>query len=1141
MSVTQSNCMLSSKYGDMAVDARGVVSPQTGILKQLGLTGSYENRLGTIKWSNGVEWSRGAGMVERRLLALEQSLATERTARVTLETRVTQLENCCAQNGGGTNPSGPTGNTTPTTPATPTQDTITPRVDALETKVGQLENCCAGNNSTGGTTPTTGGDSNSTGDGALGDRLDELNATLLSGAMRGPAGYCMTEPNVTKVYVPVTRFTYTYNANTEDCVLSNVQANQPNVDLNQISDKCIWSSNVHTADPTKTYAPMVAFTGDKIAFRRTSKAYNVWQLAGKNQWNKCDFKNAKLIAGVLDFDGLERQGGKGFFELALTQPGTYYFASDKQGQGDPARREYCWSKFDDGTSIGHPGKGSWGQSLKMKVIVQDPDDSVMATCPLYDPAKYGVTGGGEVDSETVTKLKGAVSALVRGFINNELRTTERVRNEGHSGVTTVRSYNHGLDAYQAESHVGGSGCLNMHNHADLQYTIGLGEFQAVLNGVQFATRHNDYSMLMPDDTKTTEDFISEWPPPAVDMPQPSVPPSVTAAGNVNAQNAEMREYFKAFLEQDKTIRDYTPFFLPVLCYLEGAWTVKADEIAEPFSSDRHQIAADTWQELYGKNVYTFNSGLKDTAENLPFLPTAILGQRLDDEGQATFEPIEAQWFYRISCIPLKDDKGVTMEVPTARFRVKNELHVQARGSKPQTREELAKTKRPLFEVNPVIDNYNPKAVWPKNSFKREFMDVMMEQIPGFDGPNGYLTDETFGPRCGAYDDSSVTLNTAYYTRHLAYQGLTDAMGRTTSQRNFNDWTYAAQTHNKNVIQFTTCSDVNLDATRDSNDVLHVKECEDLKDKEDDCRAKKWDSVGGGGTNAFCSWQGSSGSNNGACAYKKCWKQRWSHAIPLEIIYLTPLHEWNPYNIKKDCTDAEVNTGGANGKQATPTNCASRRNWYLTPASFFLSDTSIDPADTSGGVRYTKDQSGQVREVRASGHYIHFPEIQGVGLIRQRYPIFPVHAEGGTTYKEVKALQDLVVGTQQELTNDNDPYLGAILKETRGYAYGIELRVTEGSGHEHTLAIGAGAATKLMDGTDTEYKGTSTLANGHTHRMQVGYDKTAKTWSLIWCTMSPDDCPSSITSGCGTAADATGVQVSCCYAKCPDNHLTVLEA
>ena len=32
-------------------------------------------------------------------------------------------------------------------------------------------------------------------------------------------------------------------------------------------------------------------------------------------------------------------------------------------------------------------------------------------------------------------------------------------------------------------------------------------------------------------------------------------------------------------------------------------------------------------------------------------------------------------------------------------------------------------------------------------------------------------------------------------------------------------------------------------------------------------------------------------------YCQTWEQRWSFAIPLEIIYLTPLQSWNPYNLK----------------------------------------------------------------------------------------------------------------------------------------------------------------------------------------------------------------------------------------------------
>ena len=41
---------------------------------------------------------------------------------------------------------------------------------------------------------------------------------------------------------------------------------------------------------------------------------------------------------------------------------------------------------------------------------------------------------------------------------------------------------------------------------------------------------------------------------------------------------------------------------------------------------------------------------------------------------------------------------------------------------------------------------------------------------------------------------------------------------------------------------------------------------------------------------------------------------------------------------------------------------------------------------------------------ASGTRIFLPEVPDVGIIRQRYPIFPAHFEGSTTEKNLAALQ-----------------------------------------------------------------------------------------------------------------------------------------
>ena len=45
---------------------------------------------------------------------------------------------------------------------------------------------------------------------------------------------------------------------------------------------------------------------------------------------------------------------------------------------------------------------------------------------------------------------------------------------------------------------------------------------------------------------------------------------------------------------------------------------------------------------------------------------------------------------------------------------------------------------------------------------------------------------------------------------------------------------------------------------------------------------------------------------------------------------------------------------------------------------------------------------------ASGVRIFLPNIPGVGILRTRYPIMPVHGEGGSVWKELNALKEIVM-------------------------------------------------------------------------------------------------------------------------------------
>ena len=65
----------------------------------------------------------------------------------------------------------------------------------------------------------------------------------------------------------------------------------------------------------------------------------------------------------------------------------------------------------------------------------------------------------------------------------------------------------------------------------------------------------------------------------------------------------MALWFKAFKEQDYSLRDYRDYFKPHLCYLEGSWERKDendDSIDRMFEDPNHFINASTWQELQEK-------------------------------------------------------------------------------------------------------------------------------------------------------------------------------------------------------------------------------------------------------------------------------------------------------------------------------------------------------------------------------------------------------------------------------------------------------------------------------------------------------------------------------------------------------------
>lgn len=115
--------------------------------------------------------------------------------------------------------------------------------------------------------------------------------------------------------------------------------------------------------------------------------------------------------------------------------------------------------------------------------------------------------------------------------------------------------------------------------------------------------------------------------------------------------------------------------------------------------------------------------------------------------------------------------------------------------------------------------------------------------------------------------------------------------------------------------------------------------------------------------------------------------RVSWAMPYEIILYHPVMGWNPHDLPL------LPSVPANGDDGGKTEATAfegiypNKAWYRTPPEFYTDNSISDLADTGAGVRYVKDRNGIARRVRASGIYIELPEIEGVGKIRQRYPIY----------------------------------------------------------------------------------------------------------------------------------------------------------
>lgn len=666
---------------------------------------------------------------------------------------------------------------------------------------------------------------------------------------------------------------------------------------------------------------------------------------------------------------------------------------------------------------------------------------VSAAATTHPPAATSPTP--PTAEERIKELETVTEALSRQMMLQQLYVEEQARSAGDSGIKQIRYRMDGSKPYYSATWGNTNGVAAVHDHADHIHTVGLGELIAVLNGVEFRTRHNDYKLVKPS-TTTGNYHATE------DIPFPEVPPAVLNKTTVDEQIKEMRQWFLAWRNGDHRVRDYRPYFPSLLCYLEGAWTTDTKNIIEPFASDRHSIDASSWFDLQEKIRFTSYTGDKSNLQNFAYLPTTILNV-------TNGVPVFAQWNFRILCHPTKSY--------VERKELKPVEALGTRMARKITFDQYYKLRTARFTLGNA-----PYSVDHRYRISR--LDKLMAEIPGKDNYGANITDTSFGAT--KYEvklhnnDPEKVLNAANYHRwyRLLEKG---AMGDTTAHRGFADRNlFVAETTQPRVAPMSVtygCHNVGRGPHR-----------------HEVCRSAT---------------------------------QRVSYAIPLEIVYLTPLQAWNPYNVeyKGDWRHADARHNGRNGNPnpGQALNGTDSKGYYLTPGAFFTgADVDRDPADTARGSAGVLDREGNMHILKASGVRVLLPTIPDVGLMRTRYPIMPAYAEGSAIWKELEAMRDMLLdmnhnlkyfrtppgtGTassndQPDIAEDADVYTPTTFALSPSDPHPVGL-------HGHTIELSE-EEYRLLTELNQPVTTYTSEENGHSHLLQIRWDSKTGKLRIVSC-------------------------------------------
>ena len=344
------------------------------------------------------------------------------------------------------------------------------------------------------------------------------------------------------------------------------------------------------------------------------------------------------------------------------------------------------------------------------------------------------------------------------------------------------------------------------------------------------------------------------------------------------------------------------------------------------------------------------------------------------------------------------------------------------------------------------------------------LDELMSQIPGKDNYRANITDSVFG-LTKYHLERNEPLNTGFYNRwyRVREEG---AMGSKTPLRGFSD---------RNLFV--------ADSTQTRVAPMSVKVCKKRR-----------------GERAGCA----------RLSPNACRTPSAGNRLPDASPQVEPFRR-GVQGLHSSEAGLTVRADGRNGRHNLDKalNGTNSKDYYLTPVQFFSGgEVDKDTADTTRSSVGVLDRNGAVRSLKASGIRILLPEIRDVGVMRTRYPVMPVHAEGSPIWKEVEALRDVVMDMHKYLRyfqaqpgltiNDTappEPELRHVLLSTSSSnpaPVGL---------HAHTLQLTEEQAARLMRKPKKRILVRTSEENGHSHLLAVKFDKDKQRFYYSQCDSS----------------------------------------